>query len=119
MKRTTNRFDNAQMVSEQYVSGCRQFEGEDRSKFWGSYRTRLRWENGTQCCYLKRMGEPAKQRNGLTKSPRTRRRETIRRPDRRPEQNARHAGGWVEPEEGAHDEGDAGGEQEDRKKFQI
>ena len=32
MKRTTNNFHNPQMVSEQYVSGLRQFEGEDRSK---------------------------------------------------------------------------------------
>lgn len=32
MRRTKNRFDNGTMESEQFVSGCRKFEGEDLSK---------------------------------------------------------------------------------------
>ena len=64
MKRVTERSDLASKQVPEYISGCRQFEGEDLSKLiaHGFYFCRLPSKNGDKCGPSKRMGKRAKER---------------------------------------------------------
>lgn len=58
MRRTKNRFDNGAMESEQFVSGCRKFEGEDLSESLSSSHqwSRLSSQDVAECSNAERVG---------------------------------------------------------------
>lgn len=62
MKRVTERSDLASKQVPEYISGCRQFEGEDLSKYYFRFLIgffRLSSKSASKCRPSKRMGEGA------------------------------------------------------------
>lgn len=96
MKRVTERSDLASKQVPEYISGCRQFEGEDLSKYPRRFFTlifRLSPKSSSQCLPPKGVGEGAEAGAPMGGPEPVQGGERVRIPDRGHHQSQRHDGG--------------------------